>query len=77
MVQGFTISHFNLCLEGFLSICRQVFWLPGLPTPRFLPIPLERNSGNLSGFVSGYSGGTAPAFDGFPFSSAKERKPTA
>ena len=33
MVQGFTISRFNLYLEGFLSIYRQVFWLPGLPTP--------------------------------------------
>jgi hypothetical protein len=38
---------------------RQVSWLPDLPTPR--AFPSQADSGNPSGFVPGYSGGSAAA----------------
>jgi hypothetical protein len=50
---------------------RQVFWLPRLFGG--LPIPLKRSSGSRdrTGFLrfmkQGYSGGTAPDFDGIPY----------
>lgn len=45
---------------------RQVFWLP-VQSPAGLPVDKTIDSG-VSTFVSGYSGGPAPEFNGIPFS---------
>jgi hypothetical protein len=45
----------------------QVFWLPDLPTLCAFPFRLVTKQWLFADFVPGYSGGTAPDFNGIPY----------
>jgi len=51
---------------GMWKYCRQVFWLPDLPT--FRPFPSRwSKTVVMANVVPGYSGGTAPDFNGISY----------